>query len=151
MKSIHLVLGPIPMVDVTRLPTCYCIHLTCLHSRKYNQIVYQLSHELCHVFISPLLLHPLAEILAVATSLVVLQEMGNLWSRSEHEGKREYAASFGSYRQTVAARAVGNVYIPQGMDVEMWFKNEILGGSAVLALDDRPRQIGECHMPKWSL
>ena len=130
------------MVDIEQLPQQYCIRLTCLHTRKFNQIVYQFAHELCHVFISPLLLHPLAEILAVTTSLVILQEMSDLWRNSSRPERRDYAEKFARYRHTVLASAVEQLELPEELQLRAWFGLEILGENG-LALHDRPRQIGK--------
>mmetsp|Transcript_27874 Transcript_27874/g.44652 ORF Transcript_27874/g.44652 Transcript_27874/m.44652 type:complete len:190 (-) Transcript_27874:1363-1932(-) len=87
----------------------YTIALNCLYTKRYNQIVYQFAHELTHVFISPYVVHPLAEIFACAASLAMLDAIADEWSMHSDQRVVEYASKFREYKNRVVEQATSHI------------------------------------------
>lgn len=120
-KPVHILSDSVPRAAVNSLPSHYIITLTCLKSKGYNQLVYQLGHELLHVFLSPFVIHPFAEIIACTMSLCCLSDMERSWSTG-NDSLRRHAGKFGEYRNKVIDSAQARVNVEDG-----WAKSFICG------------------------
>jgi len=105
-KPIVLVKDDVPRAATNGLPEKYIVSLTCLHTRRFNQLVYQFAHELTHVYISPYISQPFVEILAVSVSLVLLKDMHALWRSIENLKMRSYAQKYLQYRNQIVSLAL---------------------------------------------
>lgn len=68
-----------PITDSTSNVRYYQIGLT-VNSRLYDQLTYQLGHELCHIFTDPRRTNWFVECCCELTSLVVLSQMSKAWA-----------------------------------------------------------------------
>lgn len=100
-KRCVLLQDNVPRAVTNHLPENYAVALTCLRSRRFNQIVYQLAHELTHVFVDPLIEHPFIEVIACLSSLAALEDFSQQWGRAGSAGLRAYAIKYAEYRDTI--------------------------------------------------
>ncbi len=89
-----------PRAVTNGLPREYIINLTCLGSRDYCRIAYQLGHELGHVYVDPQKDNWFIESVATAMSLVALSDMHAKWSHDPpFPSWRSWARHFPEYRE----------------------------------------------------
>jgi hypothetical protein len=92
-----------PITDSTTDDRAYRIGLSIV-DRSYARFVFQLGHELGHVYLDPRRTNGLLETLAVAVSLQALDDLAERWAYAPpHRNWRSYAPAFRSYRERVEA------------------------------------------------
>ena len=122
-KPIHIQQAPdgIPRACLNGLPNIYLVHLTCLYSRFYAQIAFQLGHELGHFYINPNRGNWLIESVCTSLSFLCLSELGEKWSTTPpFPHWRDYAPNFASYRVKTVADATLRVGLPEGASISQW-------------------------------
>lgn len=86
-----------PIVDSTTDTGIYNIGLT-VNSRYYDQLVYQLSHELCHIFADPRRSNWFVECCCEMLSQTMLLRLADVWATSPpFSNWTEYAPVFENY------------------------------------------------------
>jgi len=115
----------------------YVVEITCLFSLKFDQIVYQLAHELFHVFVDPALEHVFVEILACAMSILILTKMHDDWKVSSDTFERSNAAEFLTYRNAVVRAALAEEKLDpkETKQVKEWASH------VDLSCDERSKQL----------
>lgn len=90
--------GP-PHTDSTSDTTRYQVYLL-VTNRFYAQLVFQLGHELCHIFADPRRSNWFVESCCEMAALVLLRRMSKLWGHNPpHANWRHYAPKFQEYAQ----------------------------------------------------
>jgi len=94
-----------PLIDSTTDTTRYKIYLS-VNTRHYARLVYQLGHELCHIFTDPRRANWFVESCCAMASTVLLYRMSNLWSNNPPwPNWRSYAPKFQQYAQNIIGDA----------------------------------------------
>jgi len=87
--------------DITR----YKVYLT-VKNRYYHQLVFQLGHELCHIFADPRRSNWFVESCCEMAALVLLRRMSKLWGNDPSRTDwRSYAPKFQQYAQNRIRKA----------------------------------------------
>ena len=87
--------------DITR----YKVYLT-VKNRYYCQLVFQLGHELCHIFADPRRSNWFVESCCEMAALVLLRRMSKLWGNNPpYANWRSYAPKFQEYAQNRIRKA----------------------------------------------
>lgn len=87
--------------DITR----YKVYLTVKH-RHYSQLVFQLGHELCHIFADPRRSNWFVESCCEMAALVLLRRVSKLWGDNPPRPDwRSYAPKFQQYAQNRIRKA----------------------------------------------
>jgi hypothetical protein len=90
-----------PRTDSTTDTTRYKVYLS-VNTRHYARLVYQLGHELCHIFTDPRRTNWFVESCCAMASTVLLCRMSKLWSNNPpYPNWRSYAPKFQQYAQNV--------------------------------------------------
>lgn len=88
-----------PLTDSTSDTTRYQVYLS-VKNRYYAQLVFQLGHELCHIFADPRRTNWFVESCCEMAALVLLNRMSKLWSNNPPRANwRSYAPKFQQYAQ----------------------------------------------------
>jgi len=88
-----------PLTDSTSDTTRYQVYLS-VKNRYYAQLVFQLGHELCHIFADPRRTNWFVESCCEMAALVLLNRMSKLWGNSPPRANwRSYAPKFHQYAQ----------------------------------------------------
>jgi len=88
-----------PRIDSTADTTRYQVYLA-VNNRHYAQLVYQLGHELCHIFADPRRTNWFVESCCEMAALVLLRRMSELWGNNPPDANwRSYAPEFQQYAQ----------------------------------------------------
>ena len=96
-KPLRIAVGPCPRCVLNDLPHSYRIHLTQL-GRDYCRFVYQLAHEIGHVYCNPYKSNWLIETLCEMASQVCLRALADQWKTAPpFPNWRAYACHFGEY------------------------------------------------------
>jgi hypothetical protein len=114
-----------PITDSTSDVTVYRIGLT-VCDLKYNQLVFQFSHEICHVYADPRRSNWFIESCCEMLSQVMLRLMSKTWERLvPFRDKVTYAPKFESYAKNrvrdAALRIFQNGYLPGQEQLSKWF------------------------------
>jgi hypothetical protein len=88
-----------PLTDSTSDTTRYKVYLS-VKNDNYRQLVFQLGHELCHIFTNPRRTNWFVESCCEMAALVLLHSMSRLWgSNPPRDNWRSYAPKFQQYAQ----------------------------------------------------
>ena len=88
-----------PLTDSTSDTTRYKVYLS-VKNRHYAQLVYQLGHELCHIFADPRRRNWFVESCCEMSALVLLRRMSKLWGNNPPCANwSSYAPEFQQYAQ----------------------------------------------------
>jgi hypothetical protein len=88
-----------PLTDSTSDTTRYQVYLL-VNNRHYAQLVYQLGHELCHIFADPRRTNWFVESCCEMAALILLRRMSELWGNNPpYANWRSYAPEFQQYAQ----------------------------------------------------
>ena len=99
-----------PLTDSTSDPTRYQIYLS-VKNRFYDQLVFQLGHELCHIFADPRRTNWFVESCCEMASVVLLRRMSKLWGQNPPFANwRSYAPKFQEYAQNRIREAHESVF-----------------------------------------
>lgn len=149
-----IVIRPAPANDPTprscidaRLAGQYPINLNeCLTARKYNQLVYQFAHELCHVYMLPhdsnqiaqFILKPhqpdekipwnnwFAESMCFTMSYLCLRMTAEKWRRLRpYPYLISYAPTFAQYRQNDISKYLLDLKISSENKAAEWVRSEL--------------------------
>jgi hypothetical protein len=94
-----------PLTDSTSDITRYKVYLS-VKNRYYCQLVFQLGHELCHIFADPRRSNWFVESCCEMAALVLLRRMSKLWSNNPPCANwRSYAPKFQEYAQNRIRKA----------------------------------------------
>jgi hypothetical protein len=140
----------------------YPINLTCLTARKYDQLVWQFAHELCHVYMSP---HDMdrvtqfifrqnqsdkgipwnnwfAESMSFTMFYLCLRMMPEEWRRQPPTLPEwiSYAPNFARYRQNEISKRLDELKIPSENEVAEWVRSELPALAEECTEDDRAEQ-----------
>jgi hypothetical protein len=95
----------LPRIVSTPDTTRYKVYLT-VKNRYYHQLVFQLGHELCHIFADPRRSNWFVESCCEMASLVLLRRMSKLWGNDPPRADwRSYAPKFQQYAQNRIRKA----------------------------------------------
>mmetsp|Transcript_6816 Transcript_6816/g.12605 ORF Transcript_6816/g.12605 Transcript_6816/m.12605 type:complete len:256 (-) Transcript_6816:1148-1915(-) len=140
VKTVHLIQGLVPQVVLNDLPRRYTVVLTCLESVRLNQLVYQLGHELYHVYADPRVIHPFAEVLACACSLAVLRKARKKCLASPQPSLRAYAEKFETYRANIVDNARSKLGLEINARLATWAQD------FTMTCDDRNAQLAAASL-----
>ena len=88
-----------PQTDSTTDTTRYQVYLS-VKTRDYTRLVYQLGHELCHIFADPRRTNWFVESCCAMASTVLLCRMSKLWLNNPLRADwRSYAHHFQQYAE----------------------------------------------------
>jgi len=88
-----------PLTDSTSDTTRYRVYLS-VKNRYYARLVYQLGHELCHIFADPRRTNWFVESCCEMAALTLLRRMSKLWGDNPPYARwRNYAPKFQHYAQ----------------------------------------------------
>lgn len=129
-----------PRADLRGLPGEYWINITCLNSRSYSQIVYQVGHEMGHHYVGPRQDNWFVESAATALSYASLTEMGNKWEHHPPFGNwASYAKHFHEYRLETIRSMTKEAGLEDVQQAGQWVKTR-LPGLVAAGKVDRPAQ-----------
>ena len=99
-----------PRACLNGLPNEYLINVTCLHSRLYAKLAFQLGHELGHFFVDPHFSNWFVESVCTGVSFLTLDALAAKWTTAPpFPNWRGYASSFTVYRQQMVGDALAKV------------------------------------------
>jgi hypothetical protein len=88
-----------PLTDSTSDTTRYRVYLS-VKNRHYAQLVYQLGHELCHIFADPRRTNWFVEACCEMAALTLLRRISKLWANNPPRARwRSCAPKFQRYAQ----------------------------------------------------
>ena len=94
-----------PQTVSTPDTTRYKVYLS-VKNRYYHQLVFQLGHELCHIFADPRRTNWFVESCCEMAALVLLRRMSRLWGNNPPRADwRSYAPKFQQYAQNRIRKA----------------------------------------------
>lgn len=131
----------IPRACLNGLPNEYLINVTCLHTRLYAKLAFQLGHELGHFFVHPHYSNLFIEAVCTAISFLGLDKLANKWTTAPpFPNWREYAPSFSEYRQKTVGDAVAKVGISDVHLIPTWIRRS-LASIVDAGCFDRPEEM----------
>ena len=113
-----------PLTDSTSDIKAYNILLT-VNGRYYNQIAYQLAHELCHIYSDPRRSNWLTECFCELASLMLLDRMALAWNQAPpFPNWREFAPTFSIYAQEYITSKIREIFnceeLPNKDELKKW-------------------------------
>ena len=130
-----------PRACLNGLPREYLINVTCLHTRLYAKLAFQLGHELGHVFIDSHYSNWFIESICTAISFLGLDALADKWTSAPPSPNwRGYASSFSAYRQKTLRDAVAQVGVPGVQCIPTWIRGSLANIIAVGDFD-RPEEM----------
>jgi hypothetical protein len=125
-----------PRACLNGLPSEYLINVTCLHSRLYAQLAFQLGHELGHFFVDPHCSNWFVESVCTAVSFLTLDALAAKWRMTPpFPNWQEYAFSFTVYKQKMVDDALGELGIPGEQCISTWIRTSLASVVAAGAFD----------------
>jgi hypothetical protein len=125
-----------PRACLNGLPSEYLINVTCLHSRLYAQLAFQLGHELGHFFVDPHYSNWFVESVCTAVSFLTLDALAAKWRMAPpFPNWRAYASSFAEYKQKTLGDALGKLGIPSEQCISTWIRTSLASVIAAGAFD----------------
>jgi len=126
----------VPICDTSGLPGNYRIGLTA-KGWNYCAIVFELSHELAHVFFHPLRSGAVIESLACAASFEILKRMSIRWSSCSAAQYSTYAPKFLEYQKSFINREISTFpgTVKQALDHEDWRWLRLVGANMKITLE----------------
>ena len=130
-----------PLTDSTTNSSTYYVFLT-VNGRYYNQIVYQLAHELCHIFADPRRSNWFTECCCELASLLLLDKMSVAWGLAPpFQNWKSYAPTFKEYAQNHIRKMTMEVFntecLPDQDQLQKWLAT--VSGSFKRDPINRPR------------
>jgi hypothetical protein len=114
-----------PRAVINDLPKEYRINLTCLNTRFYQQITYQLAHELTHHYVNPYKSNWFVESMAMAQSLLILTDMGDKWAtNAPYANWKPAAHRFAEYRAATVSNQLVKLNLTQDQ-VPAWIRTDL--------------------------
>lgn len=108
------------------LPIQYDINLTCLNTCNYSQIMFQLSHELGHVYINPYRNNRFIESCCCAMSYLCLKRMEKRWNRNPpFPNWSKYARNFKRYRRDEIQKVLKELGIGSENEAFEWVDHRV--------------------------
>lgn len=130
-----------PLTDSTTNSSAYYVFLT-VNGRYYDQIVYQLAHELCHIFADQRRSNWFTECCCELASLLLLDKMSVAWDLAPpFPNWKSYALTFKKYAQDHIREMTREVFntecLPDQDQLQKWLAtvNSSFKGDPI----DRPR------------
>jgi hypothetical protein len=115
-----------PRADLRGLPKEYFINITCIDSRDYCRISYQLGHELGHHYINPYRSNWFIESMCGALSLLCLTDMGEKWKvNPPYSNWKSWAFHFAEYRENTVKGMLNQLGLKPGDDTLPWVKTNM--------------------------
>jgi hypothetical protein len=124
-RPIHVFYRPEgPITDSTKDTNVYRIGLT-VRDRFYDQLAFQLGHELCHIIADPRRTNWFVESCCEMVSLVLLRRMSKVWACTPpFRNWVDYAPNFEEYAQNRIREATTKVFqsesLPDQAQVHKW-------------------------------
>lgn len=116
----------IPRACLNGLPTEYWINVTCLNTRNYAQLAFQLGHELGHFFVDPHHSNWFIESLCTAFSFVTLDALAVKWTTEPpFPNWKDYASKFAEYRREMLVDALRKLCIPSEECLSTWIRQSL--------------------------
>lgn len=116
----------LPRAVINGLPNEYIVNLTCLDTRDYCRITYQLAHELGHHYVDPHRSGWFIESTVTALSLTVLSEMGEKWTVTPPFANwKSWAHNFPEYRDMTERTMLEQIHLKvDEAQISAWLKAE---------------------------
>jgi len=115
-----------PRVCLNNLPDEYLINVTCLHTRAYCKLAFQLGHELGHVFVGPHRSYWFIESVCTAISFVCLDALTDKWRcQPPFQDWGRYAPAFAKYHQETVIGGIRAVGLDPAEDIRRWIDTSL--------------------------
>lgn len=124
LKPLFVIHNPTtPITILNGLPANYSIGLT-ENGRLYNQIAYQFTHELTHIYCDPRVTNWFIESICEMASLYFLEYLANKWITSPpYPMWQDYASNFSDYGENRIKEVISSFKIANASDIDYQFKN----------------------------
>lgn len=128
----------LPRAHLDALPGEYAVSVTCLHTRDYARLAFQLGHELGHFWVDPRRTNWFIESTCTAVSYVCLDCLTWAWNADPpFPNWRGYAREFARYRKKHVRDAASKVGLSGIGEIARWVRE---GLRLVLAGDGFDRE-----------
>lgn len=125
-----------PRACLNGLPDEYLINVTCLHSRLYAMLAFQLGHELGHFFVDPYRSNWFIESMCTAVSFVTLDALAVKWATdAPFSNWQSYASSFSDYRRETVRDALAKVGVAGVESISTWIQTSLTRAIAISGFD----------------
>ena len=114
----------LPRAVLNGLPKEYIVNITCLPSRDYCRITYQLAHELGHHYVNPYRSNWFIESTVTALSLIALSDMGDKWADNPpFPNWKSWAHHFKEYRNQTLRNMLEQIHLsPDEAQITTWLR-----------------------------
>lgn len=114
-----------PRAVINYLPKEYRINLTSVGTRYYQQITFQLAHELTHHYVDPYTSNWFIESVAHAHSMLILTAMGNKWKTdAPYPNWRSSAQRFAEYRTNTISNDLARMHLSSA-ELKGWIQTKM--------------------------
>jgi hypothetical protein len=97
------------------------VNVTCLHTREYAQLVFQVGHELGHFYVDPHFSNWFVESVCTAITFLCLGTLGDKWATDPpFQSWKDYATVFRKYRKDILDQALSDVGIACCSGIPSW-------------------------------
>lgn len=117
-----------PLIDAVTNVDKYLIFLT-VNGREYNQFVYQLGHELGHIYFDPRRSNWFIESCCDLISLFILERLTDTWLKNPpFPNWKDYALNFEKYAEKMETKSIEEVFnqkkLPNNKKLKKWLARE---------------------------
>ena len=118
------------------LPAEYLINVTCLHTRLYDQLAFQIGHELGHFYINPHYSNWFIESVCTAISFLCLDALAVKWTTAPSFLQwQSYAPLFTEYRRNTVIEPLRSYGIADRSYVPTWIRASVARPEEMLCAD----------------
>lgn len=111
----------VPRACLDGLPDEYIINVTCLHTRFYSRLSFQLGHEVGHFYVDPYHSNWFIESVCTAIAFICLSAMVERWlSTPPFDNWKLYATKFSDYRREIIDDAIAKVGVNSALTIPSW-------------------------------
>lgn len=115
-----------PRACLSGLPDEFLINVTCLHTRLYAKLTFQLAHEAGHFWVDPHCSNWFIESVCTSISFLCLDALGAKWAVAPpFPSWREYASAFVAYRRDTVRDALAEVGVPNTQAIGTWIRRSL--------------------------
>ena len=115
-----------PRACLDGLPNEYWVNVTCLHSRSYARLAFQLGHELGHFYIDPRYRNWFIESVCTALAYSCLTALAEKWlSNPPYPGRSNYAPAFTDYRNGHVRWGLDELKLGGTDDISTWIRDSL--------------------------
>jgi len=110
-----------PRACLNGLPDEYIINVTCLHTRLYAKLSFQLAHEIGHFYVDPYRSNWFIESVCTAIAFICLSAMAERWlTAPPFDNWKLDADKFSDYRRQTINDALVKVGVSSALAIPSW-------------------------------